>query len=147
MAKKRHHKKKHTKRRSRIGAAPKGMLTSILGIAAGAVVGRMVAKKLLPNVDEKIKNAGVIVLGAMVMPKVLKSDLGRAIGNGMIAAGGVGLAGSFLPAIAGTEDMIEFPVSVGEVQDNLSVIAGDYDGSVMAGDDLSVIAGDDEDMY
>jgi hypothetical protein len=147
MAKKRHHKKKHTKRRSRIGAAPKGMLTSILGIAAGAVVGRMVAKKLLPNVDEKIKNAGVIVLGAMVMPKVMKSDLGRAIGNGMIAAGGVGLAGSFLPAIAGTDDMIEFPVSVGEVQDNLSVIAGDYDGSVMAGDDLSVIAGDDEDMY
>ena len=146
MAKKRHHKKKHTKRRhSRMGAAPKGMLTSILGIAAGAVVGRMVAKKLLPNVDEKIKNAGVVVLGAMVMPKVLKSELGRAIGNGMIAAGGVGLAGSFLPAIAGTEDMIEFPVSVGEVEDNLSVIAGDMD--VMAGDSLSVIAGDDEDMY
>lgn len=145
MAKKRHHKKKHTKRRHRIGAAPKGMITSILGIAAGAVVGRMVAKKLLPNVDERIKNAGVVVLGAMVMPKVLKSDLGRAIGNGMIAAGGVGLAGSFLPAIAGTEDMIEFPVSVGEVQDNLSVIAGDLD--VMAGDDLSVIAGDEDDMY
>jgi hypothetical protein len=84
----------------------------------------------------------------MVMPKVLKSELGRAIGNGMIASGAVGLAGSFLPAIAGTDDMIEFPVSVGEVQDNLSVIAGDYDGSsVMAGDDLSVLAGDDEDMY
>jgi hypothetical protein len=47
-------------------------------------------------------------------------------------------------AIAGTEDMIEFPVSVGEVADNLSVIAGDYD--VMAGDDLSVIAGE-EDEY
>lgn len=131
-----------------MGAAPKGMLTSILGIAAGAVVGRLVAKKLLPNVDEKIKNAGVVVIGSMVMPKVMKSDLGRAIGNGMIASGAVGLAGSFLPAIAGTDDMIEFPVSVGEVQDNLSVIAGDYDGSsVMAGDDLSVLAGDDEDMY
>ena len=144
MAKrKKHTKKHHRRRRHSIGAAPKGMLTSILGIAAGAVVGRMVAKKLLPNVDEKIKNAGVVVLGAMVMPKVLKSDLGRAIGNGMIAAGGVGLAGSFLPAIAGTEDMIEFPVSVGEVADNLSVIAGDYDG-VMAGDSLEVIAGEDD---
>lgn len=131
-----------------MGAAPKGMLTSILGIAAGAVVGRLVAKKLLPNVDEKIKNAGVVVIGSMVMPKVMKSDLGRAIGNGMIASGAVGLTSSFLPAIAGTDDMIEFPVSVGEVQDNLSVIAGDYDGSsVMAGDDLSVLAGDDEDMY
>lgn len=143
---KRKHKKRHSRRRSRIGAAPKGMITSILGIAAGAVVGRMVAKKLLPNVDERIKNAGVVVLGSMVMPKVMKSDLGRAIGNGMIASGGVGLVGSFLPAIAGTEDMIEFPVQVGEVEDNLSVIAGDMD--VMAGDNLSVIAGDDEDdMY
>lgn len=143
---KRKHKKRHSRRRSRIGAAPKGMITSILGIAAGAVVGRMVAKKLLPNVDERIKNAGVVVLGSMVMPKVIKSELGRAIGNGMIASGGVGLVGSFLPAIAGTEDMIEFPVQVGEVEDNLSVIAGDMD--VMAGDNLSVIAGDDEDdMY
>jgi hypothetical protein len=131
-----------------MGAAPKGMLTSILGIAAGAVVGRLVAKKLLPNIDEKIKNAGVVVIGSMVMPKVLKSELGRAIGNGMIASGAVGLTSSFLPAIAGTDDMIEFPVSVGEVEDNLSVIAGAYDGSsVMAGDDLSVLAGDDEDMY
>jgi hypothetical protein len=130
-----------------MGAAPKGMLTSILGIAAGAVVGRLVAKKLLPNVDEKIKNAGVVVIGSMVMPKLLKSDLGRAIGNGMIASGAVGLTSSFLPAIAGTDDMIEFPVSVGEVEDNLSVIAGDYDGSSVMAGDLSVIAGDDEDMY
>jgi len=142
---KRHAKKTHRRRRSHMGAVPKNAIMTILGITAGAVVGRMVAKKALPNVDEKIKNAGVIVLGAMVMPKVMKSDLGRAIGNGMIAAGGVGLAGSFLPAIAGTDDMIEFPVSVGEVEDNLSVIAGDY--GVMAGDSLEVIAGDDEDMY
>jgi hypothetical protein len=38
--------------------------------------------------------------------------------------------------------MIEFPVTVGEVPDNISVIAGDQ---VMAGDDLSVMAGMDED--
>lgn len=143
---KKHAKKTHRRRRSHMGAVPKNAIMTILGITAGAVVGRMVAKKALPNVDEKIKNAGVIVLGAMVMPKVMKSDLGRAIGNGMVAAGGVGLAGSFLPAIAGTDDMIEFPVTVGEVEDNLSVIAGDY--GVMAGDSLEVIAGDDEeDMY
>lgn len=143
---KKHTKKHHRRRRHSVGAVPKGAFTSILGITAGAIVGRMVAKKLLPNVDEKIKNAGVMVLGAMVMPKVMKSDLGRAIGNGMIASGGVGLAGAFLPAIAGTEDVIEFPVSVGEIDDNISVIAGDDDG-VMAGDSLDVIAGDDEDMY
>jgi hypothetical protein len=147
MARRKKHAKKHHKRRkSHMSGVPKNALTTILGITAGAVAGRYVAKKLLPNVKEEIKNAGVLVLGAMVMPKVMKSDLGRAIGNGMIAAGGVGLAGSFLPAIAGTEDMIEFPVTVGEIDDNLSVIAGD-DYGVMAGDNLEVIAGDDEDMY
>jgi len=148
MARRKKHAKKthHRRRRSHMAGVPKGALTTILGITAGAVVGRMVAKKLLPSVDEKIKNAGVVVLGALVMPKVMKSELGRAIGNGMIASGGIGLAGSFLPAIAGTEDMIEFPVRVGEIDDNISVIAGD-DSGVMAGDSLEVIAGDEEDMY
>jgi hypothetical protein len=43
------------------------------------------------------------------------------------------------------EDVIEVPFAVGEVSDNLSVIAGNPD-SVMAGD-LSVMAGDDENEY
>jgi hypothetical protein len=97
---------------------------------------------LLPNVDERIKNAGVVVLGAAVFPRLIKGELGKAIGNGMVAAGGAGLVGSFIPALGQADDMIEFPVTVGEVPDNLSVIAGD---EVMAGDDLSVMAGMDED--
>jgi hypothetical protein len=61
----------------------------------------------------------------------------------MIAAGGLGLVGSFLPAISGMDDMIEFPVQVSGVDDGISVIAGD---DVMAGEDsLSVLAGIDED--
>jgi hypothetical protein len=41
------------------------------------------------------------------------------------------------------DDTMTFPVTVGEIPDNISVIAGD--DSVMAGDDLSVLAGMEED--
>lgn len=138
-------KRKTSRRKSsrrRMGAVGKANIQATLGIIAGAVAGRLVAKKLLPNVDERIKNAGVVVLGAAVFPRLIKGELGKAIGNGMVAAGGAGLVGSFIPALGQADDMIEFPVTVGEVPDNLSVIAGD---EVMAGDDLSVMAGMDED--
>jgi hypothetical protein len=142
MAKRR--KKSTMKRRkSRVGAVPKGSIMASVGLIAGAVAGRLVAKKVLPNVDEKIKNVGVVAVG-FLLPKFMKSEIGKSIGNGMIAAGGLGLAASFLPAISGVDDMIEFPVQVSGIDDNLSVIAGDE--SVMAGDDdLSVIAGMDDD--
>lgn len=138
-------------RRRRIGAVGKNNLMSAVGIIAGAVAARLVVKKVLPNMDERIKNAGVVAIGALVLPRFMKSDMGKAIGNGMIAAGGVGLVGSFLPALAGTGDTIEFPMTVGEIEDNLSVIAGGDDGQVMAGageDTLSVLAGmEDEEEY
>ena len=141
-------------RRRKVGAMPKNAAMSVVGIVAGAIVGRLIAKKVLPNVNEKIKNAGVLAIGALLMPKLIKSDLGKSIGHGMIASGGIGLVGSFLPAIAGDGDMIEFPVQVGEVDDNISLIAGDDDvmsGSsdqyAMAGDDLSLISGDEENDY
>lgn len=141
MAKRRKAKKTSYRRKRRVGAIGGSNLTSIAGIVAGAVAARMVVNKVLPNLDTKIKNAGVLALGAFVMPRLLKGDLGKALGNGMVAVGGAGLLGELVPAI-GNVDMIEFPVTVGEVPDNLSVIAGD---DVVAGDDLSVMAGMDED--
>lgn len=147
MAKRRkktsHRRRRHHGRRM---GDPGGMLQNALGVVAGAVAGRLVATKLLPNVDDRIKNAGVLVLGAAVFPRLIKGDWGRTIGAGMIAAGGTGLVSSFIPAIGATSDSIEFPVTVGEVPDNISVIAGDQ---VMAGDDpLAVLAGmEDDEMY
>lgn len=142
-------KRKATHRRRRSGrrmGEPGGMIQSALGIIAGAVVGKLVVNKFLPNIDEKIKNAGVLVLGAAVFPRLIKGDLGKSIGAGMVAVGGQGLVGSFIPAIGAMTDTMEFPVTVGEVPDNLSVIAGD--DSVMAGDSLSVLAGfEDDEMY
>jgi len=145
MAKKRKKSTMKRRRRSRVGAIGKGgSLMSSIGIIAGAVAGRLVVKSVLPNMDEKIKNVGVAALG-FVLPKFVKSDLGKSIGSGMIAAGGMGLVSSFLPAIAGVDDMIEFPVQVSGIDDDISVIAGD---DVMAGgEDLSILAGMDDDDY
>jgi hypothetical protein len=145
MAKRRKKTSRRKGSRRRMGAMGGANIQAALGIIAGAVAGRLVAKKLLPNVDERIKNAGVVVLGAAVFPRLIKGELGKAIGNGMIAAGGAGLVGSFVPALGAMDDTMMFPVTVGEVPDNLSVIAGD--DQVLAGDDLSVMAGMDTEDY
>jgi len=145
MAKRRKKTSRRRTTRRRMGAMGGANIQAALGIIAGAVAGRLVAKKLLPNVDERIKNAGVVVLGAAVFPRLIKGELGKAIGNGMIAAGGAGLVGSFVPALGAIDDTMMFPVTVGEVPDNLSVIAGD--DQVLAGDDLSVMAGMDTEDY
>lgn len=137
-------RRKSTKRRSRrrMGAIGKrANLTAALGIIAGAVIGKKVAG-FIPVGDERIKNAAVLGIG-LAFPMILKGDMGKAIGNGMIAAGGAGLVGQLVPGLGQMDDTMTFPVTVGEVPDNISVIAGD--DSVMAGDDLSVLAGYDED--
>ncbi len=133
-------KRKSTRRRRssrRMGAVGKAAIGSTLGIVAGAVIGKKVAQ-LIPIQDDRIKNAVVLAAG-LFFPRLLKGDMGKAIGNGMIAAGGSGLIGQLVPALGGVDTM-EFPMSVGEIPDNISVIAGSDD--VMAGDEISVIAGD-----
>jgi len=133
-------KRKSTRRRRssrRMGAVGKAAIGSTLGIVAGAVIGKKVAQ-LIPIQDDRIKNAVVLAAG-LFFPRLLKGDMGKAIGNGMIAAGGSGLIGQLVPAL-GNVDTMEFPMSVGEIPDNISVIAGSDD--VMAGDEISVIAGD-----
>ncbi len=137
MAKRR---KSTPRRRSsrRMGAVGKAAIGSTLGIVAGAVIGRKVAQ-MLPIGDERIKNAAVLAVG-LFFPRLVKGDMGKAIGNGMIAAGGAGLIGKLVPQLGAADDVMDFPMSVGEIPDNISVIAGNDD--VMAGDSLSVIAGD-----
>ena len=137
-------RRKSTKRRStrrRMGAVGKANIQAALGIIAGAVIGKKVAG-FIPVGDERIKNAAVLGIG-LAFPMILKGELGKAIGNGMIAAGGAGLVGGLIPALGQMDDTMTFPVTVGEIPDNISVIAGD--DTVMAGDDLSVLAGMEED--
>lgn len=137
MARRRKSTRRRSSRRRRMGAVGKANITAALGIIAGAVIGKKVAG-FIPVGDERIKNAAVLGIG-LAFPMILKGDMGKAIGNGMIAAGGAGLVGQLVPALGQMDDTMTFPVTVGEVPDNISVIAGD--DSVMAGDDLSVLAG------
>ena len=143
MARRRKSTKRRTSRR-RMGAVGKANIQAALGIIAGAVIGKKVAG-FIPVGDDRIKNAAVLGIG-LAFPMILKGELGKAIGNGMIAAGGAGLVGGIIPALGQMDDTMTFPVTVGEIPDNISVIAGSDD--VMAGDDLSVLAGMEEDeMY
>lgn len=134
-----------TRRRSRrsVGAIGKGFAMDALGLVAGAAAARVItgSDRIFPNLDPKIKSAGVIAIGAF-FPKVLKGSLGKSIGDGMIAAGGLGLlqATNVLGAI---DDMMQIPVNVvtGNDQDGISVIAG---ASNYSADRLSVLAGDED---
>ena len=142
---KKYSKKTRSRRRSKGMGAVSGGLMNMVGLVAGAAAGRIVATKLLPNVDSKIKNAGVIALGALVFPKLIKGGLGSSIGAGMVAAGGLGVMQDF-NVIGAIEDTLSIPLTVSGVPEDISLIAGDED--VMAGygeDDLSVLAGMDED--
>jgi hypothetical protein len=145
MARRKHKKAVSRKRRrsSGMGAAG-GQMTNLLGIIAGAAVGRIVANKLLPSINSKIKNGAVLALGAFVFPKMIKGAWGSSIGAGMVAAGGIGLLQNF-NVVGAIEDTLSIPLTVGEVPENISVIAGN-DDSVMAGD-ISVMAGMDDEDY
>jgi hypothetical protein len=137
-------KRKVSRRRSRKMGAAKGQIMDIVGIAAGAAAATILTSKLLPNLDSKIKNAAVVGIGAFLMPKVLKGAMGQNLGNGMIAAGSIGLLKDFA-VISGINDYMDVPVMVGAVDDNISLISGT--DSVMAGDDIAVLAGQEEDEY
>jgi hypothetical protein len=140
-------RKKSSRRRSsrrRMGAVGKANITAALSIVAGAVIGKKVAQ-MIPFGNDTVKNAAVAAIG-VVFPNIVKGDIGKGLGNGMIAAGGAGLIGNLVPALGAMDDTMTFPVTVGEVPDNISVISGADD--VMAGDNLSVLAGmseEDED--
>lgn len=144
MARKR---KKATRRRRsgrRMGAIGKAGIQNAIGIIAGAIIARKVIQ-MVPIQQDALKGAVVAGIG-VAFPTILKSELGKALGNGMIAVGGQYLVASLVPGLGAMDDTMTFPMTVGEIPDNLSVIAGD--DTVMAGDDLSVLAGMEEDeMY
>jgi hypothetical protein len=144
--KRKSHKKHHTagKRRRRIGATGgKGFgIMEAVGLVGGAAVARLLSTtdKIpgLDKLDAKAKNAGILAVGYF-FPKLVKAPIGKAIGAGMIAAGGLGLFQSF-GVIGAMEDTLSIPVNV-MAGDDLSVIAGYND------DNLRVIAGDYSEEY
>ena len=138
MAKRKRRSAPSRRRKSRrMGAIGKSFIMDAAGLVAGAAAARVLTSsgKILPNIDAKLKSAGVIALGAF-FPKLLKGSFGKAIGDGMVAAGGLGLLQS-TGVLGAIDNAMEIPVSV-MAGDDLSVIAG------YGQDNLSVIAGMDE---
>lgn len=138
MAKRKKRSAPSRRRKSRrMGAIGKSFIMDAAGLVAGAAAARVLTSsgKILPNLDAKLKSAGVIALGAF-FPKLLKGSFGKSIGDGMVAAGGLGLLQS-TGVLGAIDNAMEIPVSV-MAGDDLSVIAG------YTPDNLSVIAGMDE---
>lgn len=127
-----------SRRRSRkMGAIGKSFFMDAAGLVAGAAVARILTSsgKILPNLDPKLKSAAVVAIGAF-FPKLVKGEIGKSIGAGMVAAGGLGLLQA-TNVLGAMDQAMEIPVSV-MAGDDLSVIAG------YGQDNLSVIAGMDE---
>jgi len=121
----------------KMGAIGKGFFMDAAGLVVGAAAARILTSsgKILPNLDPKIKSAGVIAIGAF-FPKLLKGSFGKSIGDGMVAAGGLGLLQA-TNVLGAMDEAMQIPVSV-MAGDDLSVISG------YSQDNLSVIAGMDE---
>lgn len=155
MAKRRSHKKKHTRRRRHSMSGVGGGMTNVLAMVAGAVAGRLVQNKLQDKVNPKLVAAGQIAAG-IFLPKFVKNKFVAGIGTGMIVNGGVTLANQFgvVSAISGMVGADEYSLDYVSGTDSLNVIAGDESGDmgytdqgIMTGtDNLSVVAGDMEDL-
>jgi len=105
-------KKRVTRRRRSSMGSVKGGIMSAVGVIAGAVAAQFVSKaidKALPaTMDDKTKKlidgAAPLVVG-LVLPKVIKSEIGKNLGTGMIAVGGLKLIQSQVPKLAGIAGM------------------------------------------
>jgi len=143
MARRKTTRKKTTRRRSSkrgMGAINvQSTLMTIGGVLGGVAIAGYLNKTVLSNMNSKVQIGAPIGLGA-VMPMLLKSELGKNLGLGMIAYGGSKLLTSF--GLAGMEDTDTFQIS----GDDLSVVAGDDDVFAMAGDDEFAMAGDESEF-
>ncbi len=90
MAKRKAKKKTTTRRRRRIGAVAlnKDLMMQAAGAIGGYVIGQMVASKIAPTMDNKIKGAILAAAGLVVVPMVMKNTLGKGLAIGMAVAGG-----------------------------------------------------------
>jgi hypothetical protein len=152
MARRKKSRKVQYRRRRMSGTSTgKNVLMTVAGIAGGAVIARVLANTVGSKIDSKLVSAGQVVAGILV-PKYLKSDLGKNLGAGMIAVGGLSLAQStgIISGIGAAAE--DFTASMFSNSDRLQTIAGtDYgyafNGIGAGSSDLDVIAGIEEYAY
>ncbi len=137
MAKRR--KAKTTYRRRRVGAIATGSIATFGGIAAGALLARIVGSKLLANMDPKISSAVQVAAGVLLAGQ--RSPMIKAVGFGMFGSGVIS-AGQSFSLIAGINKSSYLqPVA----PDEMSVISGyqglNYLGNPQQSPELQVISG------
>lgn len=148
MARRKKRKVSSRRRRSRGMGAIGGEVKTILGMLAGAVAGRVLSSKVLPNVDAKYKAIGQVAVG-VVLPRFIKNDFVKAIGAGMIVDGGTRALSSFgiISGVGADDASVEF---IGA--DDIDTIAGiddtiSGDDDMMSGSsDIQTIAGMDDEI-
>ena len=96
-------KRRTTRRSSSMGAVAGNLLTTIGGIAAGAIVAKQLNKML--KFDAKILAAGKVALG-VALPRFIKNPLMTSVGQGMIAVGATELVGAFVPSLGAADDVV-----------------------------------------
>lgn len=84
------------------------ILTNTAGLAAGGICGKFIVKKIAPNLDPRLKCAGIILAGAIIPEMAQRTPILANVGNGMMAIGGAELVGSFVPGLAGIYDDFDF---------------------------------------
>ena len=93
-----HSKKTQSRRRSKRMGAAGSTLTNALFTIAGGVAARFVSNTingttLNDSYKKYVASVAPIAVG-IFLPKFIKSDMGKALGTGMIAVGGLGLVQS-----------------------------------------------------
>ena len=121
MARKKHHTKatqRRTHKKSSMGATVVNAGMEAGGTIAGGLIAHQIPKYLPATMDSKLANAAVVIVG-ILLPKFVKTPIMKSVGAGMVAIGGVGLVGSFIPALAGVEDtiMLSGQDSLGDVSE------------------------------
>lgn len=160
MARKRKSKKYSRRRGSRMSGTGKGDVMTIVSAVAGAVAGRILSAKVLPNANDKLKAGGQIAVGVL-LPRFAKNPFFKGFGMGMVVNGGVQLLSSFgvISGIAGmgediTVERLGYQDESISGSSDIQVISGDYEGEdmgyydegVMSGSaDISILSGDMED--
>lgn len=150
MKRRTHHRKTHHrkgKRRHSVAGVKgvTGTLMNAVYVVGGVAVAGFVVNKFLASQSETIKTIAPVVLG-VGLPMIIKSDLGKFAGLGMIAYSGSKLLSKAGLGSLGAETY-EIPVTVAG---DMSLVAGG-DDFAMAGDgdsdfamgydDISVVAG------
>lgn len=96
-------RRSYRRRSSSMGAVAGNLLTTIGGIAAGAIVAKQLNKML--KFDAKILAAGKVALG-VALPRFIKNPLMTSVGQGMIAVGATELIGAFVPSLGAADDVV-----------------------------------------